>query len=98
VGGPGNHVVTDNPEASRYELRIDGRLAGRIDYRLTGDTISLDHAVVERSRRGRGLGNILVAGTIADVAKRNLKIDPRCPFVAAYVSRHPELQRILKPS
>ena len=87
--------VNDNPEASRYELLLDGRVVGLIDYRLREGTISLDHAEVDPPLRGRGLGCRLAAGALADAAERGLKVIPRCPFVAAYIRRHPELRELL---
>jgi predicted GNAT family acetyltransferase len=87
--------VRDNPEASRYELVLDGRVAGRLDYRLSGGTVSLNHAEVDQPLRGQGLGDVLAAGALADAAERGLKVVPRCPFVAAYVRRHPELADLL---
>ena len=37
----GATVVADNPAASRYELHVDGKLAGFVDYRRSGEVISL---------------------------------------------------------
>jgi len=84
-----------NSEASRYELFVDGVLAGFVDYRLGEGTIVMTHAEVDSSRRGQGFGNALAAGAIADAAERGLKVIPRCPFVVAYVKRHPELGELL---
>jgi len=84
-----------NPGASRYELFVDGELTGFLDYRLGDGTIALTHAEVEPDRRGLGFGMALAAGAIADAAERELKVIPRCPFVVAYVARHPELAPLL---
>jgi uncharacterized protein len=92
---PEQDEVRDNPGASRYELLRDGRVVGLIDYRLRDGAISLDHAEIDPPLRGRGLGTVLAAGAIADAAGRGLKVVPRCPFVVAYVRRHPELGELL---
>jgi hypothetical protein len=39
-------TVADNPIASRYQARIDGKLAGVSEYELTPDTIVFLQTVV----------------------------------------------------
>ena len=39
--------VRDNPEASRFELLVDGRLAGFAQYRLNDERITMYHTEVE---------------------------------------------------
>ena len=86
------HHVTDNEERSRYELRLDGDVAGWIDYSRSDGVIAMTHAEVERERRNQGLGERMVRGALDDVRERGLRVRPLCPFVAAYVRRHPETQ------
>jgi uncharacterized protein len=45
--------------------------------------------------RGRGLASQLVAGALENVRARGLKVVPRCPFVRAYIARHPEYRDLL---
>jgi uncharacterized protein len=95
VASDANPLVEDNPTASRYELHVDGRLVGLIDYRLGEGTVSMNHAEVEPALQGGGLGGVLAAGALADVAGRGLKVIPRCPFIADYLEQHPELQGLI---
>jgi predicted GNAT family acetyltransferase len=83
-------TVDDNPQASRYELREDGALVGFLDYRLGAGTIALRHTEIDSALRRRGLGTELVAGALADAAKRGLEVIPICPFVVAYLKGHAE--------
>jgi len=80
--------VTDNPEELRYELRDDGELAGEIRYRRVPGGLALVHTEVEPKRKG--LGTELVRGALDDLRARGLKVVPVCPFVGAYIRRHPE--------
>jgi hypothetical protein len=58
--------------------------------------LSIYHTEVPRSVEGRGLGSTLVAG-ILDIARaRGLKVVPICPFVSAFIGRHPEYADLLK--
>jgi predicted GNAT family acetyltransferase len=83
-------AVTDNPAAARYELHVDDALAGFVNYRLTERAIALLHAEVNPELERRGLGSRLVAETLDDARARGLTVHPVCPFVVAFIERHPE--------
>ena len=86
----GRDVVRDNPEELRYELVRDGEVIGVILYRATPGVIALVHTDVEPAFEGEGVGSRLVAGALDDIRARGLRLVPVCPFVAAYLRRHPE--------
>jgi uncharacterized protein len=48
------------------------------------------HTEIEPEWEGRGFGSTLAAGALDDVRVRGLKVRPLCPFVVAYIRRHPE--------
>ena len=73
--------VRDVPENERYELRVDGELAGFADYRRDGQRVLLPHAEVDPSRRGRGLATELAAAVYADLEARGLEAVPTCGFM-----------------
>jgi predicted GNAT family acetyltransferase len=98
VGVTGNLAVRDNAEESRYELLRDGRILGEILYRTRGDRIVLLHTEVTSSAEGRGLGSHLVTGALDDIRARDLRVVPLCPFVAAYIRRHPEYADLVADS
>jgi uncharacterized protein len=80
--------VSDNPAELRYELHDDGELVGEIRYRRAPGALALVHTEVEPRREG--LGTELVRGALDDLRARGLKVIPICPFVSAYIRRHPE--------
>ena len=82
--------VQDNPDELRYELRVDGNLAGHIRYRRKPGSIVLLHAEVEPALEGQGLGAELVRSALEDIRSRGELVVPLCPFVDAYIRRHPE--------
>lgn len=86
--------IRDNTALSRFELAAGG-VSVFMNYRLTGNIISLDHTETPVAARGRGLASQLVKGVLDEVRSRGLKIVPRCPFVRAYVERHPEYRNLL---
>ena len=88
-------TVDDHPEAGRYELSSDGERIGFLRYRIAGEEIALLHAEVDPAQEGQGWGSRLVAGTLDDVRGRGLRVRPVCPFVVAFIRRHPEYQDLL---
>jgi predicted GNAT family acetyltransferase len=82
--------VTDNADAGRYELRVDGELVGWIDYRRAGDTVALTHAEVREEHRNQGHAETMTREALADLKRRGLQAQPVCPYVVAYARRHPD--------
>jgi predicted GNAT family acetyltransferase len=91
-----SNEVRHNAEASRYELYVDGELAGIADYRITGDRIVFPHTEIDASRRGQGLGAELVRGALDDVKPTGRAVVPRCWYVAEFIDANPEYQPLLE--
>ena len=82
--------VRDNAERSRFELLVDGELAGIADYQLRGDSLVVPHTEIDRSRRGQGLGAVLVRGMLDQVRESGRTVVPHCWYVAQFIDEHPE--------
>jgi predicted GNAT family acetyltransferase len=50
--------------------------------------VLLPHTVVQPEFGGRGLGSILAAQALADLAERGDVVVPTCPFVTRYLGEH----------
>jgi uncharacterized protein len=87
-------TIRDNAARSRFELEADG-VTAFMNYRLGGDVISLDHTETPVAARGRGLASRLVKGALDQIRARGLKIVPVCPFVRAFVDKHPEYRGLV---
>jgi hypothetical protein len=48
------------------------------------------HTEVEEAVEGTGVGSQLVREALDDFRARGLGVVPVCPFVSAYLRRHPE--------
>jgi hypothetical protein len=81
--------VRDNPGESRYEILVDGTVAGFTTYKLHSDRISLIHTEVAEAYSGRGLASRLVAEELDDVRRRGLDVLPFCPLVRQFIEDHP---------
>ncbi|WP_432924986.1 GNAT family N-acetyltransferase [Microbispora sp. CA-135349] len=82
--------VADDPAASRFEITVDGALAGFAEYRLKGPEISFTHTVIDPAFEGRGLGSTLVRAALDAARDAGLSVLPFCPFVQRYIQRHQE--------
>ena len=82
-------VVRDNPEKNRYEALAGPAMAAFVDYRLLRQRIALVHTEVDPGFEGRGVGRLLAAEVLDDIRARGLKVTPICPFMAAFIERHP---------
>ena len=81
--------VTDNAEQSCYQAYVDGELAGFSAYQLRGADIVFVHTEVHLE--GHGVGSTLVREELDDVRRKGtLKVVAQCPFVKAYIEKHPE--------
>jgi hypothetical protein len=89
-------VIVDAPEQSRYEARIDGELAGILEYVLKHGRLALSHTEVLPDFEGRGVASRLAKFGLDDARRRELGVIVICPFVRSYVQRHPEELDIVK--
>ena len=78
------------PERSRYEITVDARAAGFAAYVERSGLVTFTHTEIDDDLGGRGLGGVLVGAALADVRRRGLTVRPACPFVRAWIARHPD--------
>jgi uncharacterized protein len=88
-------TVTDVPEQSRYEARIDDASVGFAAYLRKGNLIVFTHTEVDSEHEGHGVASALARAALDDVRRRGLKALLRCPFFTEWVSRHPEYDDVL---
>ena len=81
--------VVDDVARSRFEVLVDGEVAGFAEYRRTPTSVSFTHTVVEPAFEGRGLGSVLARGALDAVRAEGLAVLPYCPFIRAWIERHP---------
>jgi uncharacterized protein len=98
IGSPTDALVVDAAGASRYELRLGDRLVGIAAYRRRNGRIVFTHTTVDAACEGHGFGSRLAEGALDDAAEHGLEVVPLCPFIASYIDRHPEYQRLVPAS
>jgi predicted GNAT family acetyltransferase len=83
-------VVSDAPERERFEVTVDGELAGFLVHRSRKGLLALIHTEVEDRFEGRGLGGRLARFALDQAREQGLAVLPFCPFVNEWIRRHPE--------
>jgi predicted GNAT family acetyltransferase len=87
-------TLRNNTALSRYELDADG-VTAVLYYRSADGVITLVHTETPPQAQGKGIASRLVKEALADIRAKGLKVVPRCPFVSAYMGRHPEYNDLL---
>jgi predicted GNAT family acetyltransferase len=87
--------VIDVPERHRFEVRVDGRRAGLVAYRLAPGEITFTHTEIDDAYAGQGLGGALVRSALDTVRDRGLAVLPNCPFVRGWIAKHPEYRDLV---
>jgi predicted GNAT family acetyltransferase len=89
--------VVDNPDQSRFEISLDGAVAGAAYYRLEPGRIVFTHTEIDPAYEGRGLAGRLASSALDAVRDRGLVVVPLCPFIAGYIRSHPEYLDLVVP-
>ncbi len=88
-------VNNENGPRKRFELQVGDKVAF-IDYIINKQgVIYLTHTEVPVGMEGQGVGSAIVSKALEYIRGQNLKMAPLCPFVAAFLKRHPEQGRDL---
>jgi hypothetical protein len=83
-------INNDAGEKKRFELVVDGHTA-YMEYMLSKQhIIYLTHTEVPVQLEGRGIGSAMASKVLDHIGESGLKLAPLCPFLAAYLKRHPE--------
>lgn len=75
--------------SGRFELEHDGHVA-YLEYTVAGQVLALVHSEIPESLRSTGIGSTLVRTALDWARDHHMKVDVVCPFVAAYLEKHPE--------
>jgi predicted GNAT family acetyltransferase len=78
----------------RFETTVDGQLCV-VDYQLRGEVVWMTHTGVPQPVGGRGIAAELVRAALDWAAAQGYRVQPSCSYVAAYMRRHPQTQRLL---
>lgn len=96
--GHGQIEFVQAEQRHRYEVHVGGVTAGFSQYRVKQDgaVIAFDHTEVADGYSGMGLASRLVTFALDDVRAKGQRIRPYCPYVRAFIKRHPEYADLIE--
>ena len=83
-------TVLDRPEELRYVLLDGDKEIGEESYVDYGDERVVFHTFVSEEYAGQGLASVLVRTVLDDIVAHGMKVVPVCPYVKAWLPKHPE--------
>lgn len=89
--------IANNEAAHRFEARVGDHLAVA-DYTLTKQNMLVfTHTEVPEALAGQGLASKLIRFALDHARAEHLTVMPLCPFVKAFILRHPEYRDLVTP-
>lgn len=88
-------TVTEDRAEHRFEIRVDGELAGFTEFSLDGGVATFPHTAIHEQFEGQGLGKTLIRAALDDARDRGWRIVPQCSFVRGFVDKNPEYQDLV---
>src|SRR5687768_359981 len=90
-------TVERDQSESRFIIRTGGKERPFLRYNEIGNHIILEHTEVPKAQQGQGAASVLARAALEYARENGLSVIPVCPFVIAYLSRHPEYQSLVTP-
>ncbi len=87
-------VVRHDAAEQRFTAEVNG-LPSLLQYRSAPGKIIFVHTEVSPALQGHGVGDALAHAGLEFARAEGLAVVPLCPFVAAYIRRHPEYQSLV---
>jgi len=90
---PSKVEVVHNPAQKRFEMQLGDQIA-MVKYILGSKEIIFTHTEVPEAFEGHGLASKMAKVAVEYAKARGLRIRPMCPYMSAWIKRHPEYHSI----
>lgn len=90
-----NQQITNNTAESRFEITVDGKLAGFADYQDKGNVRNFNHTEVFEEFRGLGLSKPLIKFSLDHARENDLQILPTCSAYEKFLQKNEEYQDLV---
>ncbi|WP_210462768.1 MULTISPECIES: GNAT family N-acetyltransferase [Rufibacter] len=87
--------IKNNTAKHQFETTIEGKTA-LVSYKLKDNVMTVLHTEVPEELEGRGIAAALSKQVLEYLKKENMELIPLCPYMAAYLKKHPEYQSLVK--
>jgi len=86
--------VVNDEAGMKFEIEGEGEIA-YLEYRFYKKDMAMMHTFVPKKLEGKGIASALAKEAFSYAEKLNKAVMVYCPFVAAFVKRHPEYRKQL---
>lgn len=85
-------------DAAHHRFEVDlGDSTAFAAYALHDNSMVFTHTEVPTQHEGHGIGTLLIKAGLDHAREQSLDVIPSCPFFAAYMKKHAEVQDLLSP-
>ena len=86
--------VVNNEKEMQFEIELDGEKAS-LTYRFYKKDIAFMHTTVPKAMEGKGIASTLAKAAFSYAAEHKKPVMVYCPFVAQFLTKHPEYKHQL---
>lgn len=91
----GEIKITNNEQRLHFETLLDDGDYAFIEYRWHKGALALMHTLVPEKYNGKGIAGALAKFALEYAKEKKLGLVVYCPYVQAYMKRHPEYDFLL---
>jgi len=89
-----DYEIIDNKERQQFQAKLPDDYAF-MEYRWHKGDLALMHTVVPEKYEGQGIASALAKHVLEYAKNNNFKILVYCPYISAYLNRHPEYKTLV---
>ncbi len=82
--------IRDNAEEGRYEILVNGDVAGFVDYHRSADRMMIPRTVTLPAYRGQGFAGMLVQHVMDQARSQGRSVTTSCWYVRDWLAAHPD--------
>lgn len=86
-----------NEDRKRFEIEVNGHYAF-VNYGEYGSQVALVHTEAEPELKGTGAASAVIEKTLQLLKENGKTVLPYCPFVFAFIKKHPEWKQVVDNS
>jgi uncharacterized protein len=87
--------IFNSEQHQHFETKLDNGEYGFIEYRWHKGTLVLMHTLVPEKYEGKGIASAIAKFALEYAREKKLQLIVYCPYVRAYMMRHPEYDNLL---
>lgn len=87
--------VVNNKEHFQFQITLEDGEKAVLEYRWHDKDLTLMHTFVPPAHEGKGVAALLAKEALEYAKAEGIKVIVYCPYVAAYLKRHPEYKELV---